>query len=194
VSEQPFQFPFAGEFQVQNATAAAAIARDIGVDWDTIREAFRTFKGVKRRMEYWGQLYGADVYDDFAHHPTAIRVTLDAVKQKFPDRRLVALFEPRTNTTVRNFFQNELADALASADVVMFTPLHRMDKIPPEQRLSLEKLAADLQRHQTASLILQRHDEILPTLAKTLQKGDILLLLTNGSLGGQYQKLRELVK
>jgi UDP-N-acetylmuramate: L-alanyl-gamma-D-glutamyl-meso-diaminopimelate ligase len=193
VTKQPFQFPFAGEFQVQNATAAAAIARDIGVDWETIRKAFHTFKGVKRRMEYWGQLYGADVYDDFAHHPTAIRVTLDAVKQKFPGRRIVALFEPRTNTTVRNFFQQELAEALASADVVILTPLHRMEKIPPNQRLSLEKLTADLQQHQTISVVLQKHDEIPSTLAKVLQQGDILLVLTNGSLGGQYQQLREMV-
>ena len=187
----PLKFPFPGEFQVQNATAVAAIARDMGIGWDVIRKAFETFEGVKRRMEYWGKLHDADVYDDFAHHPTAIQVTLEAFRRKFPNRRLIALFEPRTNTTVRNFFQEELVAAFKPADIVLFTPLHRIEKIPENQRLSLEKLVADLARENTESVLLTGHAQIPEKLAEILRDGDLLVLLTNGSLGGEYQKLRD---
>lgn len=187
----PLKFPFPGEFQVQNATAVAAIARDMGISWDVIRKGFETFEGVKRRMEYWGKLHNADVYDDFAHHPTAIQVTLEAFRRKFPNRRLIALFEPRTNTTVRNFFQDELATAFKPADIVLFTPLHRIEKIPENQRLSLEKLVADLARENTESVLLTGHAQIPEKLAEILRDGDLLVLLTNGSLGGEYQKLRD---
>lgn len=187
----PLKFPFPGEFQVQNATAVAAIARDMGIGWDVIRKGFETFEGVKRRMEYWGKLHDADVYDDFAHHPTAIQVTLEAFRRKFPNRRLIALFEPRTNTTVRNFFQDELATAFKPADIVLFTPLHRIEKIPENQRLSLEKLVADLARENTESVLLTGHAQIPEKLAEILRDGDLLVLLTNGSLGGEYQKLRD---
>ncbi len=187
----PLKFPFPGEFQVQNATAVAAIARDMGISWDVIRKAFETFEGVKRRMEYWGKLHNADVYDDFAHHPTAIQVTLEAFRRKFPNRRLIALFEPRTNTTVRNFFQDELVEAFKFADIVLFTPLHRIEKIPENQRLSLEKLVADLARENTESVLLTGHAQIPEKLAEILRDGDLLVLLTNGSLGGEYQKLRD---
>ncbi|MCB0286585.1 MAG: UDP-N-acetylmuramate:L-alanyl-gamma-D-glutamyl-meso-diaminopimelate ligase, partial [Calditrichaeota bacterium] len=187
----PLKFPFPGEFQVQNATAVAAIARDMGISWKVIHHAFETFTGVKRRMEYWGKLHDADVYDDFAHHPTAIQVTLEAFRRKFPNRRLIALFEPRTNTTVRNFFQEELVAAFKPADIVLFTPLHRIEKIPENQRLSLEKLVADLARENTESVLLTGHAQIPEKLAEILREGDLLVLLTNGSLGGEYQKLRD---
>jgi len=189
ITPQPLQFPFPGEFQIQNATAVTAIVRDIGVDWATIRKALKSFQGVKRRMEYWGKLHGADVFDDFAHHPTAIAVTLQAMRRKFPDRRLVALFEPRTNTSVRNFFQQELADALSVADVILLTPIHRLNRIPENERLSVDKLIADLQKQGKTVINLDAYERIPGTLAKNLQNADILMLLTNGSLGGEYQKL-----
>ncbi len=187
------RFPFAGEFQIQNATAAIAVARDIGIDWASIARGLETFQGVKRRMEYWGTYQGAHVFDDFAHHPTAIAVTLSAMRRKFPDRRLVALFEPRTNTSVRNFFQNELAAALGVADVILLCPLHRLNRIPENERLSVEKLLADLHQQQRTVINLAAHGEIIATLQKVLREGDNLVLLTNGSLGGEYQKLRALV-
>ncbi len=181
--------PFPGEYQVQNAMAVIAVARDIGVGWDVIREALASFQGVKRRMEYWGRFSGADVYDDFAHHPTAIQVTLEAMRQKFPGRRLVALFEPRTNTTVRRFFQKELATALGIADAAMITPVFRQERFATDDRLSLDQLETDLNAAGTDVLRPGGYSEILPKLGEYLQEGDILMLLTNGSLGGEYQKL-----
>ncbi len=189
VTKLPLQFPFPGEFQIQNATAVTAVARDIGIDWTPIRQALESFQGVKRRMEYWGKLHGADVFDDFAHHPTAINVTLEAMRRKFPGRRLVALFEPRTNTSVRNFFQRELAVALSVADVVMLTPIHRLNRIPENERLSVEQLIADLKAAGKTVINLDEYEKIPETLAKNLREGDNLMLLTNGSLGGQYQKI-----
>ena len=189
VTKLPLQFPFPREFQIQNATAVTAVARDIGIDWTPIRQALESFQGVKRRMEYWGKLHGADVFDDFAHHPTAINVTLEAMRRKFPGRRLVALFEPRTNTSVRNFFQRELAVALSVADVVMLTPIHRLNRIPENERLSVEQLIADLKAAGKTVINLDEYEKIPETLAKNLREGDNLMLLTNGSLGGQYQKI-----
>jgi len=194
VREEPFTFPFPGEFQIQNALAVAAVAKDIGVSWERITEAFNTFKGVKRRQEYWGQWQGADVYDDFAHHPTAIKVTLQAMKNKFPEKRLVALFEPRTNTTVRNFFQDELAEAFNAADVVLITPLHRLEKIPVEQRLSITEVAEEMTKKGIEVHILKNYEEIIPETRRALNNEDILVLLTNGNLGGNYSKLRDLVQ
>lgn len=185
-----FRFPFPGEYQLENALAASAVARDLGVGWETIGQALATFRGVKRRLEYWGRLHGAEVYDDFAHHPTAIRVTLEAMKEKFPANRLVALFEPRTNTTVRKVFQKELCEALAIAEVVILTPIFRLERLPEGERLSPEKLLQDLRGQGKTVFALADYAQIPETLQQTLREGDILVLLTNGSLGGEYQRLR----
>ncbi|MGH1365504.1 MAG: UDP-N-acetylmuramate:L-alanyl-gamma-D-glutamyl-meso-diaminopimelate ligase [Calditrichia bacterium] len=191
---QQFEIPFPGEFQVQNAVAVCAVAHSIGLDWQTIGEALSTFEGVKRRMEFWGKLDGADVYDDFAHHPTAIGATLAGVKQKFPGRRLVALFEPRTNTTVRNIFQDDLVTALAEADASVVTPIHRAERMPVEQRLSLTALADALGKKQHTAHLVDDYQKLIPELRQQLRDGDVLILLTNGSLGGQYKRLRDLVQ
>jgi UDP-N-acetylmuramate: L-alanyl-gamma-D-glutamyl-meso-diaminopimelate ligase len=188
-----FQFPYPGKYQLQNALAVVAVAHDLGISEEKIREALSTFKGVKRRLEYWGKLFGADVYDDFAHHPTAIKVTLEAMQGKFPGRRLIALFEPRTNTTVRNVFQEELYQALNVADVIILTPIFRLERLPASERLSMEKLLKDLRQHQREVYHLEDYSQIPDQLEQVLQKGDILILLTNGSLGGEYQKLRETI-
>lgn len=189
-----FKFPFPGEYQLQNALAVAAVARDLGVEWEIIRTALATFQGVKRRLEFWGKFHGAEVYDDFAHHPTAIKVTLEAMRDKFPGNRLIALFEPRTNTTVRNIFQRELAEALLPADVVILTPIFRPERLPEGERLSIPKLVTDLENHQRQVITLQNYSQIEETLQQVLRENDILILLTNGSLGGEYQKLREMAK
>ena len=189
-----FEIPFPGEFQVQNAVAVCAVAHSIGISWDIIGEALSKFQGVKRRMEFWGEFNGAEVFDDFAHHPTAIGVTLAGVKRKFPDRRLVALFEPRTNTTVRNIFQEDLMTALKEADVSVITPIHRAERMPVDQRLSLEDLADDLTSAGKQVHLIEDYSSLIPQLKSVLKEGDVMILLTNGSLGGEYKKLRDLVQ
>lgn len=185
-----FLFPFPGEFQLHNVAAVVTVARDIGLSWDQIREGLASFRGVKRRLEYWGTYCGADVFDDFAHHPTAIEVTLNAMRQKYPRRRLVALFEPRTNTTVRNFFQDELARALSVADVSVITPIHRAEKIPVHERLSMESLTAQIEANGKQVLLPKSFGELPELLPATLHQDDVFILLTNGGLGGFYEKLR----
>ncbi|MCB0258182.1 MAG: UDP-N-acetylmuramate--alanine ligase, partial [Calditrichaeota bacterium] len=116
-----------------------------------------------------------------------------AMKEKFPDKRLVALFEPRTNTTVRNFFQEELARAFQPADVVIISPVHRQERIPEKERLSLPLLKTTLENEGKQVFCLNANSDIPDLLARTLKEGDVLVLLTNGSLGGEYQKLRAAV-
>jgi UDP-N-acetylmuramate: L-alanyl-gamma-D-glutamyl-meso-diaminopimelate ligase len=191
---KPFYFPFPGEFQIQNALAAAVIANDIGVSWEVIATAFKTFKGVKRRHDYWGVWNGAHIYDDFAHHPTAIEATLNAMKTEFKNKRLIALFEPRTNTTVRHFFQGRIADSFSAAHIILIAPLHRLDIIPKAERLSIKDIKKQLEDNGKTVFLCESYAEIIPRLTKLLKKGDVLALLTNGSLGGYYGKIKQLVE
>ncbi|NOX36066.1 MAG: UDP-N-acetylmuramate:L-alanyl-gamma-D-glutamyl-meso-diaminopimelate ligase [Calditrichaeota bacterium] len=188
-----FTIHLPGEFQIRNALACIAMAAEVGIPRDAIGKALETFRGVKRRMDVWGNFHNALVIDDFAHHPTAIRETLEALRRKYHPRRLVALFEPRTNTTVRNIFQTELAEALSHADAVLVAPLHRPERFPPEERLSLSQLQNDLTQLGKTTIIIEDYQHILPVLEDTLRSGDLLVILTNGNLGGVYSRLKEMV-
>ncbi len=190
---QKLEIPFPGEFQVQNAIAVWAVARDMGISLPVIEQAFATFQGVKRRMEEWGTWKGALIVDDFAHHPTAIEKTLLAMRKRYPQRRIIALFEPRTNTTVRNIFQKALARALAVADGILIAPLHRADRFPPEERLSIEELVQSLQHQGKEARSASRYEDILPILENLITPGDVVVILTNGSLGGVYEQLKHQV-
>lgn len=181
-----------GEHQVKNALAAIAVSRDVGIDWNIIKSALASFAGVKRRLEYWGKVNGAMVFDDFAHHPTAIHKTLEAVKQIYPQKKLIALFEPRTNTTVTNIFQEELTTALSIADGVWITPIHRPERVPALQRVSLENIAQSLERQNKFVMILESYHQIREIVLTNLRHDDVLVILTNGSLGGEYVRLQEL--
>lgn len=183
-----------GEHQVKNAIAAMAIAHDAGIDWNIIKKALATFRGVKRRLEFWGKINGALVFDDFAHHPTAIEATLRVVKQVFPQKRIVALFEPRTNTTVTNILQKELMNALSIADSIFIAPLHRPERVPPEKRISLSEIIRFLSAQNKLAVLLESYSQIPKFLSDNLTDDDVLVLLTNGSFGGQYVKIREMVK
>lgn len=183
-----------GVHQVQNAVSAIAIARDVQIDWEVIKKALRSFQGVKRRLEYWGKLNGAVVFDDFAHHPTAVSKTIDTVRQIYPQKRIVALFEPRTNTTVKNIFQKELTQALALADVILITPIYRPERIPAEKRLSLSKMVKILEDKGRSVFLLNSYSEITKKLSEILSRDDVLILLTNGSFGGQHKEIKKNVQ
>jgi len=183
-----------GEHQVQNAIAAIAIAHDAGIDWSIIKTALSAFKGVKRRLEFWGKINGALVFDDFAHHPTAIKATLRVVKQIYSQKRIIALFEPRTNTTVTNIFQRELIDALSIADGIFIAPLHRPDRIPSRKRISLPEVIQALAAQNKLSVLIDSYAQIPDSLSDNLTDSDVLVLLTNGSFGGQYVKIKEMVQ
>jgi UDP-N-acetylmuramate: L-alanyl-gamma-D-glutamyl-meso-diaminopimelate ligase len=154
-----------------------------------IQSAFDTFKGIRRRMEVRGIAGGVTVIDDFGHHPTAIRETLKALRLKYPREKIRAVFEPRSNTTRRNVFQNELAASFADADVVIVSEVARLEQLAPEERLNPEKLMQDLKAAGRDAIYLPDADAIVAHLSKTAAGGDVVVVFSNGGFGGIHAKL-----
>jgi UDP-N-acetylmuramate: L-alanyl-gamma-D-glutamyl-meso-diaminopimelate ligase len=186
-----FEFPLAGEYNVWNATAAAALAADCGVPKEVIAEALRTFQSVKRRLEVKAEVNGVTIIDDFAHHPTAIEQTLRALRSRYPSGRLWAVLEPRSNTMRRNVLQSALADSLALADEVIIANVFKSEAIPEAERLDLNQLAADIQKKGRIVKILPDADAIVSAIAPQLRSSDVVAILSNGGFGGIYEKLPE---
>jgi UDP-N-acetylmuramate: L-alanyl-gamma-D-glutamyl-meso-diaminopimelate ligase len=183
------EFPLAGEYNVWNATAAAAIATAYGISKEEIAAALKTFKSVKRRLEVKGQVNGITIIDDFAHHPTAIAGTLKALRARYPGSRLWAILEPRSNTLRRRVLQADLARSLAIADEVVVAGVFRSEAVPVNERLELPELAADIQKHGRRARLLADADEIVKTVAPEMRAGDLVAILSNGGFGGIYEKL-----
>ena len=189
LGETTFRIPLIGELNVRNALAVAAAARHCGLSDSEIQSAFSTFQGIKRRMEVRGVSGGVTVIDDFAHHPTAIRETMRALRVKFPERRIWAIFEPRSNTTRRNVFQDELTDALAMADGIFVAQVARLEQLAPEQRLNPEKLIATLAERGKTAFYLPGADEIVLQIAQLARSPDVICVFSNGGFGGINDKL-----
>ena len=183
-----FALPLLGTFNVRNALAALAVGVAVGLDTDTMAGALRTFKGVRRRMELRGTAAGVSVYDDFAHHPTAIGETLAGVRTAFPKRRLWAIFEPRSATSCRRIFQSDFARALSGADTVVIPAVFR-STLPDDQRLSAEQLVADLEAAKVDARYIPRVDDIVAAVAKEAREGDLVVIMSNGGFDGIHQKL-----
>ena len=189
LGDTTFRIPMSGELNVRNALAALSLARYAGLSDGQIQSGFDTFKGIRRRMEIRGEAGGVTVIDDFAHHPTAIRETLKALGQRFPDRRIWAIFEPRSNTTRRNHFQSELAEALRLAKRVVVAGIAKLEQIPADERLDLAKLMEDIRATGAEADYLPTADEIVSHVAGQAAEGDILCVLSNGGFGNIHQKL-----
>ena len=183
------EFPLAGEYNVWNATAAAAIAAAYGISKEEIAAALKTFKSVKRRLEVKAQVNGITIIDDFAHHPTAIAGTLKALRARYPGARLWAILEPRSNTLRRRVLQADLARSLAVADEVVVAGIFRSEAVPVNERLELPELAVDIQTHGPRARLLADADEIVKTIAPEMRGGDVVAILSNGGFGGIYEKL-----
>jgi len=186
-----FHLNLVGELNVRNALAVVAAAKHCGLSNKQIQSAFDTFKGIKRRMEVRGIAGGVTLIDDFGHHPTAIRETLAALRVKYPAQKIWALFEPRSNTTRRNVFQNDLVSAFSRADAVIVSQVARLEQINPEERLNPEKLMADLKTSGKEAVYLPDADSIVTHVAKHAQGGDIVVVFSNGGFGGIHGKLLE---
>jgi len=184
-----FHINLPGEFNVRNALAVVACAKHYGLSNRQIQSAFDTFLGVRRRLEVRGVADGVTVIDDFAHHPTAIRVTLEALRLKYPRQRLWAVFEPRSNTTRRRVFQNDLPAAFGAADCVLIAQVARLEQLPAEERLDPEKLVADLRAAGKQALHLPEVESIVAHLARETEGGDVVVILSNGGFGGIHEKL-----
>jgi UDP-N-acetylmuramate: L-alanyl-gamma-D-glutamyl-meso-diaminopimelate ligase len=183
------EFPLAGEYNVWNATAAAAMAAAYGVSKEEIVAALKTFKSVKRRLEVKAQVNGITIIDDFAHHPTAIAGTLKALRARYAGARLWAILEPRSNTLRRRVLQADLARSLALADKVIVAGVFRSEALSEHERLDLPELAADVQRHGSHARLLSDADEIVKAIAPEMRSGDVVAILSNGGFGGIYEKL-----
>src|SRR6266702_2233237 len=181
--------PMAGEHNALNATAAAALAAGQSVPTEAIAEALATFKSVKRRLEVRAVVEGITIIDDFAHHPTAIRETLRALRERYPGQRLVAVLEPRSNPLRRNVFETALVESLALADQVVLAAVFKSDSIPVHERLVPEKVVAALNARGVAASVHPDADAIVEALAPQLRDGDVVAILSNGGFGGIYQKL-----
>ena len=170
-----------GSYNISNILAATAISSAIGISPDAISEAIETFQGVKRRLEVLGEYNNVMVIDDFAHHPTAVSKTIQAVKRHYRDRRLVAVFEPRSNSSRRNIFQNAYADSFTDADVVILPEPPMMDKIPFNERFSSPKLIADLKKRGIEAHYFPDNQTLLDGLFVHIKPGDVILVMSNGA-------------
>jgi UDP-N-acetylmuramate: L-alanyl-gamma-D-glutamyl-meso-diaminopimelate ligase len=184
-----FEFPLAGEYNVLNATAAAAIAANYGISVETIAEALHSFRSVKRRLEVRAEVHGVTIIDDFAHHPTAISGTLKAVRSRYPGRRLWAILEPRSNTLRRKVFQMELAESLNLADEVVLAGIFKSEAIPERERLDPAAIIAALRACGKPARLLDTADAIVESIAPELREGDVVAILSNGGFDGIYEKL-----
>lgn len=183
-----------GNHNISNILAAIAISSLIGISRETIAGAIGSFKGVKRRLESLGEYNGITVVDDFAHHPTAVRETIKAVKGLYKNRRLIAVFEPRSNSSRRNIFQTSYASSFDDADLVILPEPPMMDTIPLHERFSSAKLADDLNERGIEAHYFLNNDDLLDGLL-TLAKGcDVILIMSNGAFDNIQQRLVERLK
>jgi UDP-N-acetylmuramate: L-alanyl-gamma-D-glutamyl-meso-diaminopimelate ligase len=184
-----FEFSLAGEYNVWNATAAATMAADYGIPVDVIASALKKFQSVKRRLEVKAEVNGITIIDDFAHHPTAIAVTLNALRARYRGRRLWAILEPRSNTLRRNIFQDDLAQSLAIADEIVIANVFRSESIPESERLDIAAVAATIGHLGHRARVIVDVDSIVRLTAPEMRSGDVVAILSNGGFGGIYEKL-----
>ncbi|MBP2683108.1 MAG: mpl, partial [Deltaproteobacteria bacterium] len=184
-----FRLPLPGLHNAANAAGAAIILMRLGFPPERIAAAFEGFAGVRRRQEVVGEFRGVLVLDDFAHHPTAVRETVRAVRGRYPGRRIVAVFEPRSNTSRRKVFRKEFAAALAEADEAILAGVFGAEKIPEGERLSPEVVAADIRALGRPAAFVPEVDAIVARLSSTCRPGDLVLIMSNGGFGGIQGKL-----
>ena len=178
-----------GAYNIRNALAATAVLHRLGLAEDDIREALGSFRGVRRRLQLLAEVRGIRIYEDFAHHPTAVRGTLEAIRASFRPARLWAIYEPRSATSRRNIFQQEIAEALALADCVAIPDLYRPEKVPQSERLDLARLIEDLCRHGRDAWNLRDAAGIIQKVCEKAKPGDFVLIMSNGGFGGIFEKL-----
>ena len=183
-----FKSPLLGEHNVRNALAAIAIGARAGVEPERLVEGLAEFRGIKRRLEVVGTAGGATVFDDFAHHPTAVHATLTALRKGYPGRRVWAVFEPRSASSCRRVFQEPFAGAFGAADEVVIAGMFRSN-VPETEQLSVGELVASLRARGQHAREIGDIEGIVSTVAAEHQEGDLVVVMSNGGFGGIHQKL-----
>ncbi|ABW68404.1 UDP-N-acetylmuramate:L-alanyl-gamma-D-glutamyl-meso-diaminopimelate ligase [Desulfosudis oleivorans] len=184
-----FETRLIGRYNLLNALAAAAAAHSVGVPAEEIKKALATFSGVRRRQEVRGVVRGVTVMDDFAHHPTAVAATIAGVRPFYPEGRLIAVFEPRTNTSMRNVFQQDYAKAFDLADMVCVSRVPLPEKVPEGMRFSSQQLADDLIKSGKEAYCFDGADAIVDFLKGRAAAGDVVLVMSNGGFDNIHEKL-----
>ena len=187
------RLPMPGEHNAMNATAAAALASGQGVPTEAIVEALGTFRSVKRRLEVRAEVNGVTVIEDFAHHPTAIRETLRALRSAYQGRRLWAVLEPRSNTLRRNVFEAALVESLGIADRVVIAAVYQSGTIPVGERLEVAKVATRLTENGVPAEVREDAKAIVASIVPELEPGDVVAILSNGGFGDIYHLLPEAI-
>jgi UDP-N-acetylmuramate: L-alanyl-gamma-D-glutamyl-meso-diaminopimelate ligase len=181
--------PSAGRHNVENALGVYAACRALGLKPDEIAAGFHGFRGVKRRQELKGEVRGVSVIDDFAHHPTAVRETLAAIIAQNPGRRVIAVFEPRSNTAMRKIHQEEYAHAFKGAAEAIISQPSAIAKVPEAERVDAKKMAQDIGEAGTKARWMESADAVVAALAAEARPGDVVLAMSNGAFGGLHDKL-----
>jgi len=185
-----FQTPLIGEFNVRNCLAAIVAADAWGIERKAIARALASFKSVRRRAEIRGEVNGITVIDDFAHHPTAVRETLNALRLKHHNRRIIAVFEPRSRTSCHATFQDAYTDAFMPADYVIVSRVYDAQRAAEMGGvLDIVKLIDDIARQNKPAFAISDVDEIVETLVSDLRAGDVVAIMSNGAFGGIHEKL-----
>jgi len=189
LGEETFEIPLIGEFNVRNAAMAATAARFYEVPKTKIDNALKSFSGVARRQEMRGEARGVKVIDDFGHHPTAIAYTLQALHHRYPGHRIWAVFEPRSNTTRRAIFQQQLPDALKLADGVFISQVAKLEQIPEEERLNPEAVVTAIAKAGRPAFYEENADAIVDRIVPMLRRQDIVAVFSNGGFDNIHEKL-----
>jgi UDP-N-acetylmuramate: L-alanyl-gamma-D-glutamyl-meso-diaminopimelate ligase len=185
----PIETNLMGEHNLFNCLACIAAARNVGISYENIFNALKTFSGIKRRQEIRGVKNGITVMDDFAHHPTAVRETIKGVKAFYKDGRIIAVFEPRTNTSMRKFFQNTYPHSFLNADMVCVCKPGVKKNIPQKDKFSTEQLVIDIKKKGVEAYHFENSHEIINFLVQQLKSGDLVLIMSNGGFDSIHTKL-----
>lgn len=194
IKDNSYQLPMDGEFNVRNAAMAIAVSDFLNIDQKNIIESVSKFSGIARRQELRGEEKNVKVIDDFGHHPTAIAATIGALKQRYPDSKIWAIFEPRSNTSRRNLLQSELEDSLSQADGVIISEVPNPEKVPDGELLDVESVIENLSSRGKEAFIGLSSDDIVNKLIPLTSSGDTIVVLSNGGFGGIHDKLLEALK
>lgn len=186
-----FAIPLPGTFNVQNALGAIIVARDLGIPDEVIRRALSTFKSVKRRLEIRGEVNGIVVYDDFAHHPTAVQETLRAVRERHPHARVWAVFEPRSQTCRRKIFEPAFIQSFDPADVILIARVYGASHLAPAETLSPDRVAEGIRARGKRAFTFASTAEIVSLVASEARPGDHVVIMSNGGFDNIHVKLLE---
>jgi UDP-N-acetylmuramate: L-alanyl-gamma-D-glutamyl-meso-diaminopimelate ligase len=189
-----FRIPMPGTFNVQNALGVVVVAEELGIDAAVVQQAFTTFKSVKRRLELRGEVNGIRVYDDFAHHPTAVLETLRAVRERNRNQRIWAVFEPRSQTCRRRVFEQAFIESFDPADKTVIARVFGSSSLQPEDTLSPDRVVEGIRARGKNALTFGSTDEIVTFLSGELRSGDQVVIMSNGGFDNIHNKLLDTLR